>query len=95
MEAVDGLHESAVIAVAEAPDRGLDAGLGQALGVADRQVSGVAVARVDEITLNGSALVQRMLQGVEHEAGVGRAGDPPPDNAPGIGVNHESDVGEA
>ena len=38
VEAVDRLGESVVVAVADAADRWLDAGLGQALGVLDRDV---------------------------------------------------------
>ncbi len=37
VEAVDRLGESVVVAVADAADGGLDAGLGQALGVADAE----------------------------------------------------------
>ena len=40
VEAVDRLGESVVVAVADAADRGLDAGFGQALGVADADVLG-------------------------------------------------------
>ena len=39
-QADDALGQSIVVAVADAADRGLDAGLGQALGVADRDVLG-------------------------------------------------------
>jgi hypothetical protein len=38
--AVDRLGQGVVAAVADAADRGLDAGLGEALGVADGQVLG-------------------------------------------------------
>jgi hypothetical protein len=38
VEAVDRLSEGVVIGVSDAADRGLDAGLGQALGVFDRYV---------------------------------------------------------
>jgi hypothetical protein len=38
VEADHALGESVVVRVAAAPDRGLDAGLGQALGVADREI---------------------------------------------------------
>jgi hypothetical protein len=37
-EADEGLGEGVVVAIADAADRGLDTGLGQPLGVADRQV---------------------------------------------------------
>jgi len=39
-QAVDGFGEGVVVAVADAADRRLDAGLEQALGVADRDVLG-------------------------------------------------------
>ena len=38
VEAVDGFGESVVVTVADAADRGLDTGLGQALGVSDGDV---------------------------------------------------------
>ncbi len=48
VEAVDGLGERVVIAVADAADRRLDAGLGQAFGVFDRDILAAAVAVVDQ-----------------------------------------------
>ncbi len=91
-----GLGERVVVAVADAADRGLDAGLGEALGVADRDVLHAAVAVVDEAAaLHGAAVVQRLLQGIEDEAGMGRARYPPADDAPGEGVDDEGDVDEA
>ena len=39
--------------------------------------------------------MQRLLQRVEHEAGVGRALTPPADDPPGEGVDDEGDVDEA
>src|SRR5215218_7120980 len=44
---------------------------------------------------NGPALVQGLLEGIEHEAGVSRARHPPAHDAPRIGVDHEADVYEA
>ena len=43
VEAVDGLGQGVVVAVADAADRGLDAGLGQAFGVSDREILAAAV----------------------------------------------------
>ena len=40
VEAIDGLGQGVVITVADTADRGLDAGLGEALCVFDRQVLG-------------------------------------------------------
>ena len=45
--------------------------------------------------LDGPAGVQRLLQRVEHEAGMRGARHPPADDAPGEGVDDEGDVDEA
>jgi hypothetical protein len=39
--------------------------------------------------------VQSLLQGIEHEGGMGGPRRPPADDAPGIGVDHERHVDEA
>src|SRR5690606_26907017 len=72
VEAVDRFGESVVIAVADAADRRLDARLGQALGVADADVLRTAIRVVDKTSLAGGApFMQRLLQGVQHEGGMG------------------------
>ena len=48
VEAVDRLGEGVVIGIADAADRGLDAGLGQALGVLDRGLLHAAARIMDE-----------------------------------------------
>jgi hypothetical protein len=78
-ETVDRLGESVVVTIPDAADRGLDARFDKALGVFDRDVLHAAVAVVDETTLDGAAIVDRLLQGVENESRVGRACDPPAD----------------
>jgi hypothetical protein len=45
--------------------------------------------------LDGPAIVERLLQRVEDEAGLGGAGDPPADDPAGEGVDDEGDVDEA
>ena len=51
---------------------------------------------VDESSpADGAALVQRLLQGIQHEAGLGGPGDPPADDAPSEGVDDEGHVDEA
>jgi IS30 family transposase len=55
-----------------------------------------AIAVVDEAAAaNRPSLMQRLLQRIQHEAGVSRAGDAPADNAPREGVDDEGDVDEA
>ena len=70
VEAVDGLGQGVVIAVADTADRRLDAGLGEALGVLDRQVLAAAIAVMDEAAADWPAFVDRLLQGIEDEAGM-------------------------
>src|SRR5882757_4144631 len=41
------------------------------------------------------SIMQRLLQRVEHEAGVRRARDPPAHDPAGIGVDHKGDVDKA
>ena len=45
--------------------------------------------------MDGPSVVQRLLQRVEHEAGVRRPRHAPADDAPGVGVDDEGDVDEA
>jgi hypothetical protein len=96
VEAVEGLGQGIVVAVAGAADRGLDARLGKPLGILDRNVLHTAIAVVDEAaTPDRPALVQGLLQCVQHKAGVSGARDTPTDDAPGKGVDDEGDIDEA
>jgi hypothetical protein len=74
VESVDRLGERIVVTVADAADRGLDAGLGEALGVFNRDVLNAAVAMMDEAAaVNRPTTMQRLLERVEHEARMRRA----------------------
>ena len=96
VKAIDGLGERIFVAVADAADRGLNACLGKPLGILDGEVLHTAIAVVDEAAAaNRPSLMQRLLQRIQHEAGVSRAGDAPADNAPREGVDDEGDVDEA
>ena len=78
VEAVDGLGEGIVVAVPDAADRGLDACLGKPLGILDREILHTAIAVVDQTAASDwAALMQRLLQRIQHEAGVSRTGDAP------------------
>ena len=61
VEADDRLGQGVVVGVAAAADRGLDAGLGEALGVADREVLDAAVAVVDEAVETSPPRRQRAI----------------------------------
>ena len=51
---------------------------------------------VDEAAApDGPALVQGLLQSVQHEAGMSRAGDTPADDTPRKDVDDEGDMDEA
>jgi hypothetical protein len=95
VKAVDRLGQGVVIAVADTADRRLDPGLGQALGVLDRDVLAAAVAVVDEAAaMDGPPIMESLLQGIEHEAGMGRPADPPANDIAGVDVDHEGDIDE-
>ena len=96
VEAVDRLGERVVVAVADAADRRHETGLGQALGVLDRDVLHAAIGVVHEAAAgDGFAIMQRLLQRIEHEAGMRRPRHAPADDAAGVGVDDEGDVDEA
>src|SRR3954453_13262624 len=82
-------------AITDAADRRLDPCLGQPLSILDRDVLHTAITVVDEAAApDGPALVQGLLQRVQHEAGVSRAGDTPADDAPCKDVDEEGDIDE-
>nr|UCK92300.1 hypothetical protein [Raoultella planticola] len=93
VEAVDGLGQCVVERVAHAAHRGLQARLGQPLGVSDRHVLDASVAVVDQaIRADRLPRVQRLLERVEHEVRLHRAGGLPAHDATGEHVDDESDV---
>src|SRR3954453_10795661 len=95
VEAVDGFGEGVIVAITDAANRRLDTRRGKPLGILDRDVLHTAIAVMDEAAApDGPALVQGLLQRVQHEAGVSRAGDTPADDAPCKGVDDEGDIDE-
>src|SRR5512143_2527985 len=53
------------------------------------------IAVVDQVmALPGAAIVKRLFQGVENEAGLRCARDPPADDPPGEGVDDEGYIDE-
>lgn len=78
VETVDRFGQSVVVAVADTADRRLDAGLGEALGVLDRQVLRSAVAVVDQAAPMGrTAIVERLFKRIQDEACVRRPAGAP------------------
>jgi hypothetical protein len=84
-----------VVAVADAAHQRLDAGFGQALGILYGHVLRPPVQVVNKLAANRPPLVQRLLERIQHEAGVRRTAHPPADDAPGEHVDHERYVDEA
>jgi hypothetical protein len=78
-QADDGLCEGVVVAVADAPDRGLDPGLQEPFGVPDADVLPAPVAMMGQATLRRTTVVQGLFQGVEDKARMSRPRDPPAD----------------
>ena len=63
-----------VVAVADAAHRWLDTGVGQALGVSDRDVLAASVAVMHEpAAMDGPSFVQRLLKSIENEACMRRS----------------------
>ncbi len=69
VKAIDRLRQGVVITVANTPNRRLDPGLGEALGIFDRHILAAAIAVVDQPTTMGrSAIVDGLLECVQDEA---------------------------
>ena len=93
VQPVDRLGQGVVVSVSNAPHRGLNAGFGQALGVADADVLRALVAMVHEpAVLARPALVQCLLQRVEDEPGAHRWRHAPAYDAAGKDVDDEGHV---
>src|SRR5690606_8425482 len=81
------------IAVSTTAHRGLNAGFGEALCVADRDVLSTPVAVVDQaVGLLWLTLIQRLLQGIEHEVGLHGTADAPAHDTTGKYVNYEGHI---
>jgi hypothetical protein len=110
-QADHGFGERIVVAVADAADRGVDAGFDQALGVLDRDLLGrlqrssqqldeggcddEEEAALGQICTRGSAHVDRLLERVEHELGARGPTRSPADDTAGEHVDGERDVDHA
>ncbi len=87
--------QGVIVRIADAPDRLLDAGLGQAFGIADGQILRPAVTVVDQgIARVHHAGVQGLLERVKRQTSAKRVRHPPAHDAPGIGIDDERDVNE-
>src|SRR5208337_761089 len=94
VESDDRFSQRVIVRVADAAHRRLDAGFGQSLGVANRQMLATPVAVMHD-PLDSGTRPQRLLQRVQDQFGMHRARHPPADDAPGEYIDHERDVNEA
>ena len=93
VKAVDRLGQSVVVTVAYAANRWLDAGFGKAFGVFYGYVLRAAIAVVNQAAAMGRpTIVERLLQGIQHDAGMGRSADPPAHDIACVNVDHERDI---
>ena len=81
------------LAVALAADRRLNAGLCQALGVADRNVLRAAIRMMDQTGIPPRlASIERLLQRIQNEIGAYRTTDAPADDPAGKDTDDEGDI---
>ena len=96
VEAVDRLGQGVVIGIADAADRRFDASVGETLGVLDSDILRPAIGMMNETAAFGrSAVVERLLQGIQDKAGVCGARYPPANDPPGKGFDDEGHIDEA
>src|SRR5260370_41917341 len=87
VEAVDGLGQRIVVAVADAAHGRLDTGFGQALGVFDREVLAASITMMNKASsIQRPPVMQSLLDSIEHEAGMCGSGNTPADDGPGAGM---------
>ena len=90
-QAVDVFDEGIVVAVADAADGWFDPGVCQVLRVANRHVLNAAIAMMNQLALSRrAAIMQRLLQGIQHKSSLGRSGNAPADNAAGKDVDDKA-----
>ena len=66
VQADDRLGQGIVVGIPDAAHRRLDPGIGQALGVADRQVLGATVAVMHQSALSAHrAVIERLFEGIQ------------------------------
>jgi hypothetical protein len=96
VKTVDRFGESIVLTVANASDRWLDARLGQPFGIANGHVLRAAVGMMNQpATFDGPPIMQCLVEGIEHKAGMSRSACPPTDDTAGEGINDEGHLNEA
>lgn len=92
---VDRFDPDVVIAVVNAADRRLDPGLGEAFGILDRGGLAATIAVVDRPpAMDWPPVVDRLLEGVDREAGIYLPSLSPANEIMGVDVDHDGDIHE-
>ena len=94
VQPIDRFGQRVVVAVSDASDKRLDAGFGQALGVANRHILRSAVAVMHQ-RVAGTPRVKRLFERIEHELGLLARRQLPADDSPCVDVDDEGDVGKS
>lgn len=87
--------QSVVIVVANAPYGCLDPGLGNAFGILNRDILAATVALVGQATtMDRSLIMDRLVEGVQNQAGKCRPTNPPAHDIAGVNIDHEGHFDE-
>src|SRR3546814_6416913 len=93
VQALEGVCQRMFVAVTATTHRVLSTGLRESLCVADGDVLRASVAMVYQaIGLRRLTVIQRLLQGIEHEVGMHGTADAPAHNAKSKHVNDERPI---
>lgn len=91
VKTVDRFGQGVVVAVANAPERRLNSGLSEALGILGRNTWAATVAAVDQATaMDGAPIMDRMLQRSQHAPFC----SPTSPRCTGVDIDHENHVNE-
>lgn len=87
-KAVDRLCQSVVVVVTDTANRGVGPDFGDAFGVLHRHVSRSTIAMMDQAApMSRAAIVKRLLQSVDDDAGRRRPAGLPADDRPNLDNN--------
>ncbi len=93
VQAVDGLSQGVVVAVAPATHRRLDASFRQPLGIANADFLRAPIGVIDETSVAfGLPGIYGLLQRIKYEIRAHRAAHPPANNAMGEDVDDKDHV---
>jgi len=93
IDSVDNVCQGIVVTITDTPNRQLDPGYGQALGIFYRDIFAATVAVMNKTSAAlWSALMQSLLKRIEYEVCMGCAADATAYNAAGEDINLEGHI---